>query len=114
MSWTATLEAPHDIETWTEKAWQSFVVDVALRCGWVPVHFRNMRGNDDGYPDLTIIKGDRVVIAELKSTRGTVSARQQLWIAKLAAVGTTVHVWYPRHWRDMVDVLSEGRITCRG
>ena len=90
----------------TEAAFQLAVMDLARALGWEPVHFRQMIGNPSGYPDLTIIRGDRVILAELKRENGTVSRRQQEWIDRMAAVGTTVHVWRPSDWPEIEAALK--------
>ena len=52
-----------------------------------------------GFPDLILVRPPRLVVAELKSVRGPVTARQQLWLDDVAAVpGIEVHVWRPDDW----------------
>jgi hypothetical protein len=90
----------------TEAQFQQAVIDLARTLGWVPVHFRQMVGNPSGYPDLTIIRGERVILAELKRENGKVSQRQQEWIERMAAVGTTIHVWRPSDWSTICEALQ--------
>ena len=92
----------------TEGVFQLAVMDLARALGWEPVHFRQMIGNPSGYPDLTIIRGERVILAELKRETGKVSRRQQEWIDRMAAVGTTVHVWRPSDWDAIREALGGG------
>ncbi len=90
----------------TEAQFQMAVVDLARALGWEPVHFRQMVGNPAGYPDLTIIRGERVILAELKRENGKVSQRQQEWIDRMAAVGTTIYVWRPSDWESIEAALK--------
>lgn len=103
-----TIEAPAYIERMTEAQFQAWVIDVALTFGWLPVHFRNMIGNPDGYPDLTLFKDERVILAELKSARGEVSRKQRQWHERLAGVGARVYVWRPSDRDEIERVLREG------
>lgn len=97
-----TIEAPAYLLSMTEAQFQALVMDAARLFGWVPVHFRQMVGNPSGYPDLTLFRGDRVLLVELKTEKGAVSAAQRRWHDTLAAVGTTVHVWRPSLWDAVI------------
>lgn len=109
MTRATTISADEFRATQSEKAWQAVVVDLACVHGWVAVHFRQMVGNPAGYPDLMLFRGEEVILAELKTETGRVSRRQQEWIDKLAAVGTTVHVWRPSEWSIVVEMLRGER-----
>lgn len=80
----------------TEAQWQATVVDIARHYGWHITHVREMRGNQHGIPDLLMFRGDRYVLAELKTETGTVSREQAAWHQRAALCGVTVHVWRPR------------------
>jgi len=77
-------------------------------------HVERSKNTDDdrtnvscnGYPDWTICgaPGKGVVIRELKSEKGRLSAAQQEWIGDLKAAGADVGVWRPS------DLLS-GRVA---
>ena len=61
-----------------------------------------------GYPDLTMVRGSRLVVAELKSRRGRLRPGQLEWLTGIAAVpGCEGHLWRPRDWHDGVieDIL---------
>lgn len=51
-----------------------------------------------GYPDLTLVRGERLIFAELKSMKGAVSADQDGWLDALRGVGVEVYVWTPADW----------------
>lgn len=91
--------------TATEAQFQAAVVELATALGWLAVHFRQMLGNPAGYPDLTLLRDDRYVLAELKSETGKVSIKQQMWHAEAARRGVTVYVWRPSSWPEIQEIL---------
>src|SRR5262245_496140 len=80
-------------------------MDAARMAGWMVAHFRpakTQRGRwitpmagDKGFPDLVLAKDGRVLLAELKTDKGTPSPEQVAW---LAAVGTHGRLWRPDDW----------------
>lgn len=77
--------------------------------GWRIYHTRDSRGSYSGFPDLTMVRGPRLVFAELKSDRGIVSSEQAEWLAALRRVEVVeVAVWRPEDWRAGV---IEGRLA---
>lgn len=96
----------------TEDDWQGQVVDIAKRHRWRIMHlpqfmFRR-RGAlmIPGWPDLVLIKGTRVVFAELKAARGVVSPEQRAVLTALAASGNEVALWRPADLADVMAVLG--------
>lgn len=98
----------------TEADFQASVVDAARLLGWRVHHQRPARTatgwrtavtGDVGFPDLVLVRGGRLVVAELKSARGWVTVEQQAWLADLEAAGVEVHVWRPGDWDEVVAVL---------
>jgi hypothetical protein len=99
-----------------ETDFQSAVIEAAQFLGWRVAHFRAGRtangwrtpvaGDGAGFPDLVLVRGPRLVVAELKSHRGQVTSRQQLWLDDLVAVpGIEVHVWRPDDWTQIENTL---------
>jgi hypothetical protein len=97
----------------SEADWQSTVVDIAKRHGWLhyhapanrPVHGR-IQNVVAGYPDLHLIRGPRSVFAELKAELGTVTPQQTVWLDSLAAAGHEAHIWRPRDIGHVLEVLA--------
>lgn len=96
-----------------EKAFTTHVLGVARRFGWRSAHFRpaqNARGDwrtpvagdGKGFPDLVLLRGARVVIAELKAEGKYPEPEQRLWLDAWRATGAEVYVWRPS---DMDAVL---------
>lgn len=81
----------------TERAFLQLVRDTARLFGWLEYHTADSRRSASGYPDLTLVKGNRVLFVELKTATGKVRAEQIVWAERLAAVGGAVeyHQWRP-------------------
>ena len=88
------------------------VIELALRCGWLAHHVHDSRheewGTSPGFPDLVLVRGAEVLVAELKSNSGRVSKEQQRWLASFMARGIEAYVWRPRDWDQI-----ERRLTRR-
>lgn len=100
-----------------ERAFQDAVVDYAHLCGWIVAHFRNSRTGSGahvtavsydgkGFPDLVLVR-ERVVFAEMKAPRGTVSPEQDAWAASLLAAGAEHYFWRPRDWPAIERILAK-------
>ena len=95
----------------SEKDLQAAVIELANLYGWTVSHFRaaqNSRGDwrtpvaaqGKGFPDLTMLRGSRIVVAELKSARGKVTREQGDWLLAWRQTAAEVFVWYPADWLD--------------
>lgn len=105
----------------TEREFQAHVLALAKRLSWTAWHdaatnaprvcysckapARGPR-NASGLPDLILVRGDRLVWAELKRQDGVTSQEQRQWIAALRAAGQTVFVWRPSDWPTIESVLT--------
>jgi hypothetical protein len=96
----------------TEEQLQSRVMDYARLRGWRSVHFRpaQQRGRwvtaytgDDGFPDLVLARGGRVLLAELKAEEGRFRPGQREW---LEAAGDNGKLWRPSSWNEVLEVLK--------
>lgn len=95
-----------------EKDFQAAVLQVARMRGWMSAHFGSTvkivkRGTGyktigdrgaSGFPDLVLVRRDRVMFVELKLDKGVVSEAQHLWLDALEAAGQTCFIWRPRDW----------------
>lgn len=104
----------------TEREWQSQVCDLAELCGWEWAHWRPARTANGwrtpvsgtigaGFCDLILAhpRRRRVLLVELKSDAGFVSAEQRAVHEILRASGLEVKVWRPRDWDLVVAALHE-------
>lgn len=78
----------------TEREWQSQVVSLAKRLGWLVYHTYDSRRSEPGWPDLALVR-ERFILAELKAEKGRISAAQQRWIDALLAAGVETYIWRP-------------------
>ena len=69
-------------------------------------HTYDSRRSQAGYPDLTLVRRDRVIMAELKTEHGGVTVDQQRWVTALAATPIEVRIWRPSMWNEIVDFLK--------
>lgn len=87
------------------------VIELARACRWLAYHTHDSRRSAQGFPDLVMVRGDRLIFAELKSERGKLSPAQVAWLDALGEVevadpsGVTVYEWRPRDWPAIEVVL---------
>lgn len=60
-------------EVVTEAQLQQRVEQMARFCGWLVYHPWRSYKSETGFPDLVMVRPPRVIIAELKTMRGTLS-----------------------------------------
>lgn len=101
-----------------EKAWQEAVVELAETwLGWSWLHVypgRFMKGHRTptagplgiGWPDLLLVRRERMVAAELKVGDRQATDDQKRVLSLLALAGCEVHVWRPSDWDALVQVLA--------
>lgn len=93
----------------TEAALQKAVLELAKRLGWRVAHFRpaqvrpgrfvtNVGAEGSGFPDLVLVRGDRLVFAELKMDGKYPGPKQREWHQALQGAGASVCIWKPRDW----------------
>jgi hypothetical protein len=89
----------------SEKAFLAQVRQLAHLLGWLCYHTHDSRRSQPGFPDLTLVRGSRLLFAELKTDTGRVTAAQQQWLDALAAAGQEVYVWRPCDWAAIEAAL---------
>lgn len=78
--------------------------DAAKVGKWALYHTRDSRRSQAGFPDLVLVRGERVIFAELKTETGRLTIDQRDWIDALEAAGQDVRIWRPA---DLESVLRE-------
>ena len=109
-----TFDAVREID------WQRTVCDAMDTFGWTWNHTRRSIGGKGrswvtattlkGWPDLVAWRAERLLFAELKRDDGRLTAEQQVVLVELQTVAAAnphveVHVWRPRDWDRVVEVL---------
>lgn len=91
----------------TERRFQATVERAATLLGWRYYHTYDSRRSPEGFPDLVLVKGPRLIFAELKKNAGRVSKSQELWLGDLRDVQEPpeVYLWRPREWTHIEQVL---------
>lgn len=106
---------------------QAAIIETARTFGWRVAHFRPARtkhgwktavaADGKGFPDLVLVRGDRLIFAELKSDRGKPSPDQEAWLAGLELVAQAcdlveVHLWTPADWPErIVEILTRREVS---
>jgi hypothetical protein len=102
----------------SEKEFTKQVLNLAKLCGWRSAHFRAawtrsgkmvtpVQGDAKGFPDLVLVKGERMIVAELKVGRNKPSPEQIDWLAAFEKLpGVAVRTWKPKDWPSIVALLT--------
>lgn len=90
----------------TEKSFMATVVELAKLRGWKVFHVFDSRRCVAGFPDLLLIRGTQLIVAELKVGRNTATAEQVEWLRAFEGAAVTAHVWYPEMWDVIEKVLA--------
>lgn len=101
----------------TEAQLKNWVIELAQRFGWLvhhdlPAQYGNGRWATPvqgfaGFPDLVLAHPTgQVLFAELKSDKGKLSTRQEIWLQILDIAGVENHVWKPSDREFIQDRLT--------
>lgn len=99
----------------SERDWQRQVCDAAELYGWRWAHFRPAQTGKGwrtpvagplgvGFPDLVMVRGDRLLMVELKAEHAHLSPPQRQVHAVLADA-VELHVWRPSDLPLVMDTL---------
>jgi hypothetical protein len=90
----------------TEKQFMAQIVSLAKLYGWKVYHTFDSRRSTAGYPDLTLVRGYRLIFAEVKTDTGKVTDEQWGWINALDLTGATAELWRPMNWEHIQEMLT--------
>jgi hypothetical protein len=90
----------------SERDFQAGVVELARLLGWRSYHTHDSRRSAAGFPDLVLVRGKRLVFAELKSETGARSADQRTWLDALGETPAESYLWRPGDWPEVAEVLQ--------
>jgi hypothetical protein len=89
-----------------EEQLQERVRELAEQYGWRYFHVYDSRKSPEGWPDTVLLKGERAIIAELKSATGIVTEAQHAWLTAWGQVQhIACHVWRPEHLQEIETLL---------
>lgn len=91
--------------TVTEKQFQEAVQDLATVFGWLAYHTHFSLRSAAGFPDLVLVRADRLVFIELKTEDGRVTVEQAHWMQAIAATGAEVYLFRPSDWDCLEETL---------
>lgn len=100
-----------------EYVFQRVVIACAIDHGWLVHHTPRAKVRPGqhvtptqghlGFPDLVLVRSGRLVVAELKSKRGTTTEMQDVWLGRLADVAVVeAVVWRPSDWPAIRALLT--------
>lgn len=109
----------------TEAQLQNDLLELAKRRKWLAYHPHDSRRSTPGFPDVTLARRGRLVVAELKAVTGVWGEGQKEWLAAMVGdspeewhFGRTVHAgpafheerlivacWTPLSWDEICEVL---------
>ena len=84
----------------SEKRLQGAIQQAARLTGWMYYHTHRSDRSPPGFPDCVLVRGNRLIFAELKSAKGRLTPPQKGWLEALKATGAEVYVWRPSDWLD--------------
>ena len=98
-----------------ERTFTTQVINIARWHGWLCCHFRPARTKngwvtalegDQGFPDIVAIRGERALMAELKSAKGKTTVEQDSWLVAAKAAGIEVYLWMPKDIQEIEAILK--------
>lgn len=118
MSMTTIADYHHEIDLrMSERAFQAMVIKLAkwLKYTYIYHEYDSRKVSACGFPDLVFLRAydpkkpmlpARAIYAELKKEKGIISDDQIVWLTTFSALGHECYLWRPRHWNDIVRILS--------
>ena len=98
----------------TEAAFQARLIEYAISRGWEWMHIgrtgkyspNGAKGTlGTGWPDLTLVRGTRLIFAELKSQRAPIPGPEQQKVLLILSDAAEVYHWRPSDWPMILEVL---------
>ena len=92
----------------SEVNFQAQIVKLAKLRGWKVYHTYDSRKSKKGFPDLILIRDERIIAAELKTRKKTTTTEQREWLDAFAESGVAESVlWRP----DAAPFAEQWRTT---
>ena len=92
----AGVLAPAEVPAVSERAFQQAIVRLAKQHGWLVHTVHDSRRSPAGYPDVTLCRGQALLVQELKVPGGVLTLAQHHWLEALQQVThVEAGVWVP-------------------
>lgn len=98
-----------DLSGSTEKSFQDLVIKIAQGHGWKVWHNPDSRRMLAGWPDLTFLRPPDFFVAELKTSKGRLSAAQAATLQGLSDSNIESYLWRPEHIAQIYRRLTKGK-----
>lgn len=82
----------------TEAELQADIIALARYMGWLVYHTHDSRRSAKGFPDLCMVRGDRLLFVEIKSAKGKTTPEQDDWLRSLCRTQAEVYLVAPCDW----------------
>lgn len=104
----------------TEAQFMRQVIEYAKLRGFKVAHFRKVRvarangsvywetpvaADGAGFPDLILVRRERLIAAELKVGKNKPTDDQTVWLSRFRDAGNETALWYPSDWKEIEEVL---------
>ena len=94
----------------SEGDFQKTIIEVAEIHHWNIYHVAKVKGklrskSSIGFPDLVLVRGGRLIFAELKVGKNNPTDDQMRWLTELRRAHHYVYLWRPCDWREIEEVL---------
>ena len=87
-------------EAMLEDQLQTQTIALARPLGWLWYHTHDSRRSPGGFPDLVLVRGPRLIFAELKKQDGRYRPGQKEWLRAVERAGAEAYTWRPL---DLLD-----------
>lgn len=91
------------------------MLETAFLFGWRVAHFRPARtskgwrtpveADGKGFPDLVLLRGERLLVRELKVGKAKLSREQIWWMQAFQEAGVDARCWRPEDWDEIETAL---------
>jgi len=99
------LLKPTKASSLSEREFQAAVMKIAHQLGWTFYHTHDSIGSQAGFPDLVLVRGERLFFAELKTESGKLSRAQRKWSDLINATDLICYEWRPSMMDKIVMIL---------
>ena len=91
----------------TENQFREQIRDLSKLFGWLFYFTWRSYHSPSGYPDITLVRPPRVILAELKTEKGQPTESQWIWLYTLQnCPGIECYLWKPSDFEEIVEIIK--------